>query len=452
MNFKKTLSVAAAAAMAMSVCAVSAYADTVATTTSDEYVDVDDTYHLWFRVTTEEAKYDSEGVGKFTLAGLNQTDIYGVKIVIGSGVDVNSGVGGGFGFNSESTGWKQFSWGNKDAGQEYSIADDNTLTILQSTPVFSASDTYCQLWIQQWWGAALNVERIIPLDKDGNEIDYASAIKAKEAEEAAAAETEAEETTAEVPAETEAVTEAAVEETVEEAVEEDTAEEDVAEEDAVEEEAEEDIEATSDEAELSASDISGVVLAEGGTSSNWGQAVVLRTYAHIDEGEEPGDDIFDPSILNEDTVIVVEYEADTAPELILQSWSGGEGWAKVPANEEYSTPGIAVFTYDYMTAKYGDDFSTLDALNIGDTGSDLTVTAVYAVDKAALDAALSGEDLSAEVEEEATADETTDAASDAAPAGDSSSTAPKTGNANVAAVAGIIAVASAAAVALKKRK
>lgn len=207
-----------------------------------------------------------------------------------------------------------------------------------------------------------------------------------------------------------------------------------------------------------------VKVSDGGTSANWGQAVKLPTYANIKEDEVPGADIFYASLLNENTAVVVTYESDQAPELILQSWSGGEGWAKVPANETYSSEGVAVFTYDYMTAMYGtDDFSTVDCVYIGDTGVDLTVSEVDIVDVSTLgnteeETEETTEDEAAEEEttEDEAAEETAAPAAPEAPAAPAEAPAktssPDTGNMSAVALAGILAVAGSAAIALRKRK
>lgn len=442
MNFNKALSVAAAAAMAVSIVSVSASAATM--TCSDPYAP-----DAYLRLVNEPDKEATEGIGVFTQGKLDQTSVYGFKITLDC-ADVNAGIGGGCGFNSNSTGWKSMEWGNADAAKELTVAEDNTITYLQDTPVFKADDKYCHIWIQCWWGNIdADVVSIQPLDKDGNPIDYVTAIAdVKAAEEAAAAEAEAE-----VPAETEAVAETEAEPTVEEEVEAEV-EETVEEEEEIEEEVEEDIEEDDAATEPISFEEDGVSLIQvggEGTSNNWGQAVVMYTYNNIAEDEEPGENPFDVSLLNENSCIVVYYESDVAPELILQSWSGGNGWAKVPQNEEESAPGMAVFTYDYMTAMYeSDDFSTVDAVNIGDQGADLTVYGVYVL--SVTDEAAAEIEAAIEEAEEDIAEDTADT-SVAAPAADTTdSTAPKTGNAGLAAIAGVIAVAGAAAVAFKKRK
>ena len=115
-----------------------------------------------------------------------------------------------------------------------------------------------------------------------------------------------------------------------------------------------------------------------GSSSGWGQAVTLTTIKN-DNG------VLDPAIITPGTIFVVDFTAtdtneedDTeAPlELILQSWSGGESWAKVAP---YScSDSQALFSYDDMVAAYGDSNfeETLDNLLVGDCDCNLTVIGV----------------------------------------------------------------------------
>jgi hypothetical protein len=99
-----------------------------------------------------------------------------------------------------------------------------------------------------------------------------------------------------------------------------------------------------------------------GTSSGWGQAATIDTPA------------FDIAWLVPGSFITVYYVSEKEPEVILQSWDGGEGWAKVaPAENDGSK---AKFTYDDMVAAYGDDFSLLNRINVGDTDALLEVLSV----------------------------------------------------------------------------
>lgn len=116
----------------------------------------------------------------------------------------------------------------------------------------------------------------------------------------------------------------------------------------------------------------GIIIFDGkGTSSGWGQAVVMYEY---DKGDGP----FRISDIKEGMKFKVYYASSAAPELIFQSWSGGASWAKI-SPVSYAD-GVAVFTYDDIVKAYGSsDFSTLDAINVGDTGAALSVTKVVMV-------------------------------------------------------------------------
>ena len=111
--------------------------------------------------------------------------------------------------------------------------------------------------------------------------------------------------------------------------------------------------------------------AAGTSEGGWGQAVTITT---ANGGGE-----FDASTLTEDTVITVYSSAsETSPELILQSWSGGEGWAKVAPTRQNSNGTVLQFHYDDLVAAFNsDDFGgLLDQLFVGDTGAPLEVFSV----------------------------------------------------------------------------
>ena len=277
------------------------------------------------------------------------------------------------------------------------------------------------------------IDNVVLKDKAGNAlpVGFAAAAETEAPAEETAAETEAapaEETTAETEAapaeETTAETEAAP-------VEETAAETEAA-----------------PAADVDYSGLTGEVITdtEATSDGSWGQAITLTTVKN-----ENG--VFDPAVLTPDKAVVVYYEADTAPEVVLQSWSGGEGWAKVPADETLSTDGVAVFTYEYMTAMYqSEDFSsTLDAFIVGDTGSALTVSKVVLVDAASLTAGVESdedviEDAAPEVVEEVPAEVVTEA-----PAADATTPVASTGNTAAASIAAVMALAGAAAL-ISKRK
>lgn len=158
MKIKKIAAAIAAAAVAVSTMAISAFA----------IKDYPDGYTLDLIA----EGYDVTAVAGFTF-----------KI---SG-DIDSGVGGGVGFNSATTGWDSTEWGNADAGKTIN-ASDGEITVKRDAPVFKESDVtdptnpYAQIWMQQWWGTDVTIDSVTVLDKDGNALAPASAPAETEAE------------------------------------------------------------------------------------------------------------------------------------------------------------------------------------------------------------------------------------------------------------------------------
>lgn len=119
------------------------------------------------------------------------------------------------------------------------------------------------------------------------------------------------------------------------------------------------------------------------SNGSWGQSFTY--YTANDEGH-PGN--FDATWITPDSEVVVDYtyegETSKAPlELIWQTWDGPKEsnpdvkgtWNKVSPYEYDETS--AKFSYEDIVNAYGtDDFSTVYAINVGDTGVALTVTGV----------------------------------------------------------------------------
>lgn len=105
--------------------------------------------------------------------GVDATAVYGVKVEM-TVSDWTDGSGGGFGFNSESTGWKSVEWGNTDSGKDIIIDDNGDFTYTSSSAIFASSDTYAQIWIQNWWGGDVTVDNITLLGSDGKALGAAS--------------------------------------------------------------------------------------------------------------------------------------------------------------------------------------------------------------------------------------------------------------------------------------
>lgn len=103
--------------------------------------------------------------------GYNVTEVCGVTFTI-SGDYASSGIGGGIGFNSPSTGWDQTEWGNADANKAITLTEDNKVTLLRDAPVFKESDTtgdnpHAQVWISKWWGNDATVDKVEVLGAGG---------------------------------------------------------------------------------------------------------------------------------------------------------------------------------------------------------------------------------------------------------------------------------------------
>lgn len=106
------------------------------------------------------------------------------------------------------------------------------------------------------------------------------------------------------------------------------------------------------------------------TNGAWGQSV---TYDKV---------TLDCSRITPDTEIRVEFEIDgewtgsgSPVELIFQNYSTADPaiWAKIPPYDYDET--FAYFNYDSMVAAYGsDDFSTVDAVHLGDCGIGMKAT------------------------------------------------------------------------------
>ena len=125
------------------------------------------------------------------------------KRAVESAVAEGSWIGGAFGFNSQSTGWKQMEWGlegSSAADKPYIIkATDTrgvyTLSYTQDTPVFAATDTYAQVWIQNYADAyEFEIVDYSLLNSKGEDIRNASAEAPAETEKPAETTAPAEET------------------------------------------------------------------------------------------------------------------------------------------------------------------------------------------------------------------------------------------------------------------
>ncbi len=161
MKFTRTLASVAAAAVAVSSLAVSAFA---------AWDGADNNGNLVLNV----ADILPEGV--------DINDVYGVRInFTDASADVLAqGAGGGFIFSTASNNWNQLQWCNgcdtSEKPEAHNILWDtktNSITRMEEKPFFTAEDisgavdTYGQIALSEWWGGDIAYSSIDFLNKDG---------------------------------------------------------------------------------------------------------------------------------------------------------------------------------------------------------------------------------------------------------------------------------------------
>ena len=111
------------------------------------------------------------------------------KRAVESAIAEQAWVGGAFGFNSQSTGWKKIEWGleGSSAGdKDYLLkATDKrgefVLNYSQDTPIFKSTDTYAQVWIQNYADAyEFEIVSYTLLNSKGEDITKTAAEKPAE--------------------------------------------------------------------------------------------------------------------------------------------------------------------------------------------------------------------------------------------------------------------------------
>ena len=153
------------------------------------------------------------------------------------------------------------------------------------------------------------------------------------------------------------------------------------------------------------------------TNGQWSQSFSYYTAL----GSEEFAANFNPMWMTSDSEVIVDYtytgEANGAPvELIWQTWDDGpaepnpdvtKNWNKVTPYEYTDTE--AKFSFSDIAAKYGsDNFDTVYAICVGDTGVNLTVTGMK-VTNCNITAPVQTEETAAEAETEAQTVEETEA-------------------------------------------
>ena len=168
MKFTRTLASVAAAAVAVSSLAVSAFA-------------------AWDGA-------DSNGnlilnVADILPEGVDINDVYGVRINFTDAAAevVAQGAGGGFIFSTASNNWNQLQWCNgcdtseKPEGHDIQWdAETKSITRMEEKPFFTAEDisgaegTYGQVALSEWWGGDIAYSSVDFLNKDGKKLPVAS--------------------------------------------------------------------------------------------------------------------------------------------------------------------------------------------------------------------------------------------------------------------------------------
>lgn len=161
----------------------------------------------------------------------------------------------------------------------------------------------------------------------------------------------------------------------------------------------------------------------GASESNgkWGQSFICYTAL----GNEEYSENFNPMWMTSDSEVIVDYtykgEANGSPvELIWQTWGDGpvkpnpdvtKDWNKIAPYEYTDTE--AKFSFSDIAASYGsDNFDTVYAICVGDTGVNLTVTGMK-VTNCNITAPVQTEETAAEAETEGQTEEETEAETEA---------------------------------------
>ena len=172
MKISKILAGMSAAALAASMMSLAAFADETATVKAD----------LTGGTVSLIDEKDDDGVvtktGVLTGTNVKLSDVCGIDVNVTVGADsaakIEAGdwIGGGLGYNSESTGWATKEWSFQEGAKDVTgvkAADGSYDFVLKGTdPVFADTDTYAQVWLQNWTTEDFTFNAFTLLDKDGN--------------------------------------------------------------------------------------------------------------------------------------------------------------------------------------------------------------------------------------------------------------------------------------------
>ena len=173
MKISKILAGMSAAALAASMMSLAAFADETATVKAD----------LTGGTVSLIDEKDDDGVVTKTgvLTGTN------VNVTVGADsaakIEAGDWIGGGLGYNSESTGWASTEWSFQEGAKDVTgvKADDGSYDfVLKGTdPVFADTDTFAQVWLQNWTTEDFTFNAFTLLDKDGNPLLVVESDKAQ---------------------------------------------------------------------------------------------------------------------------------------------------------------------------------------------------------------------------------------------------------------------------------
>ena len=183
MKISKILAGMSAAALAASMMSLVAFADETAT------VKADLTGGTISLIDEKDDNGDLKKTGVLTGTNVELADVCGVDINVTVGADsaakIEAGdwIGGGLGYNSESTGWASTEWSFQEGAKDVTgvkAADGSYDFVLKGTdPVFADTDTFAQVWLQNWSTKDFTFNAFTLLDKDGNPILVVESDKAQ---------------------------------------------------------------------------------------------------------------------------------------------------------------------------------------------------------------------------------------------------------------------------------
>ena len=162
MSIKRILAAASASVVAVSAMAVVASAVDIA----DYFTGNNEGCTLYIATDDGSANLVAD-------TDLDITTIYGARAhVTFDAADVADEavwLGGGIGTNSPTNSWRQVEWGR--SGKEITPDfENNTITWLDTEPLFTTEDAYAHIWLQDWGTKKASYDSIELLDKDGNVI------------------------------------------------------------------------------------------------------------------------------------------------------------------------------------------------------------------------------------------------------------------------------------------